>query len=110
MQCFFPTNFFVGMLLGYFPSQHLSTLRMKGALLEVKSSLQSLTKHLEDPTGEQLQAVNKTLGIKEVGLPKNAARLNSLGIRWLENCLNLDGFRTSCNYLSNTEIYHLDVF
>ena len=45
---------------------------MRGALLEVKSSLKSLTKHL-DPA-EQLQAVQK-FGTKELSLPKNAARL-----------------------------------
>ena len=79
---------------------------MRGALLEVKSSLESLTKHLEDPADEQLQAV-QTLGIKEVRLPKNAARLRG----WVSdgvNCLNLDGLRTS--YFATTELYHLDVF
>lgn len=94
--------------MGYFNSNIFSLnddLRMRGALLEVKSSLESLTKQLEDPADEQLQAV-QTLGIKEVRLPKNAARLRG----WVSdgvNCLNLDDLRTS--YFVTTELYNLDV-
>jgi len=68
---------------------------MKGALLEVKSSLQSLTKHLEDPTGEQLQAVNKTLGIKEVGLPKNEGLTSSPWSELAHLSSALDGFEAA---------------
>ena len=82
---------------------------MRGALLEVKSSLESLTKQLEDPADEQLQAV-QTLGIKKVRLPKNEGLTASPWSELAHLSSALDGFEAAIQQaeVSTARNGHLD--